>query len=145
MARREVGRGHDVRLHRSGGRGSHPVGRDRPCRPSDDERRHRLGVVRARHDGPPSAEWVHRLWKRCVMTSISGARVLVTGVTSEVAKPVAIALAKENEVFGAARWKDPASREPFESNGVKPVFLDLVKGDLSGLPEQVDYVAHFAV
>jgi UDP-glucuronate 4-epimerase len=79
------------------------------------------------------------------MSEISGAKILVTGVTSEVAKPVALALAKDNEVFGAARWKNPASREPFEAGGVQPVFLDLVKGDLSGLPEKVDYVAHFAV
>jgi nucleoside-diphosphate-sugar epimerase len=80
------------------------------------------------------------------MTStISGARVLVTGVTSEVAKPVAIALAKENEVYGAARWRDAAAREPFESNGVKTVRLDLVKAAMDDLPEQVDYVAHFAV
>jgi nucleoside-diphosphate-sugar epimerase len=79
------------------------------------------------------------------MTEISGARILITGVTSEVAKPVALALAKDNEVYGAARWKDPASREPFEAGGVKPVFVDLVKGQLDELPEQVDYVAHFAV
>lgn len=78
-------------------------------------------------------------------TAISGKTILITGVTSEVAKPVALALAKDNEVYGAARWKDPASREPFEAGGVKPVYLDLVKGDLSSLPEQVDYVAHFAV
>jgi nucleoside-diphosphate-sugar epimerase len=77
--------------------------------------------------------------------AISGAKVLVTGVTSEVAKPVALALAKENEVFGAARWKDPAAREPFESAGVKPVYLDLVKGELDGLPDKLDYIAHFAV
>jgi nucleoside-diphosphate-sugar epimerase len=80
------------------------------------------------------------------MTStISGARVLVTGVTSEVAKPVAMALAKENEVYGAARWRDAAAREPLESNGVKPVRLDLVKAELDDLPEAVDYVIHFAV
>ncbi|HWA64983.1 MAG TPA: NAD(P)-dependent oxidoreductase [Mycobacteriales bacterium] len=79
------------------------------------------------------------------MTGLRGKRILVTGVTSEVAKPVALALAEDNEVFGAARWKDPATREPFEARGVTPVFLDLVKGDLSQLPEQVDYVAHFAV
>ncbi len=78
-------------------------------------------------------------------TTISGAKVLITGVTSEVAKPVALALAKENEVYGAARWRDAATREPFESAGVKPVFLDVVKGQLEDLPEKVDYVAHFAV
>jgi nucleoside-diphosphate-sugar epimerase len=79
------------------------------------------------------------------MSQISGARILVTGVTSEVAKPVAIALAKDNEVYGAARWRDAAAREPFESAGVKTVRLDLVKADLNDLPETVDYVAHFAV
>jgi nucleoside-diphosphate-sugar epimerase len=77
--------------------------------------------------------------------TISGARVLVTGVTSEVAKPVAIALAKDNDVYGAARWRDAAAREPFEAAGVKPVRLDLVKAELDDLPDAVDYVAHFAV
>jgi UDP-glucuronate 4-epimerase len=79
------------------------------------------------------------------MTDISGARILVTGVTSEVAKPVAAALAKENEVYGAARWRDTAAREPLESVGVKTVKLDLVKAALDDLPETVDYVVHFAV
>lgn len=79
------------------------------------------------------------------MSTLSGAKILVTGITSEVAKPVAIALAKENEVYGAARWRDAAAREPFESHGIRPVTVDLVKGDLSGLPEDVDFVAHFAV
>jgi nucleoside-diphosphate-sugar epimerase len=77
--------------------------------------------------------------------TISGARVLVTGVTSEVAKPVAIALAKDNEVYGAARWRDAAAREPFEAAGVTPVRLDLVKAEVDDLPDAVDYVAHFAV
>jgi UDP-glucuronate 4-epimerase len=79
------------------------------------------------------------------MSTITGAKILVTGITSEVAKPVAISLAKENEVYGAARWRDAAAREPFEAQGIKTVTVDLVKGDLSGLPEDVDYVAHFAV
>jgi nucleoside-diphosphate-sugar epimerase len=79
------------------------------------------------------------------MTDISGATILATGVTSEVAKPVAVALAKNNEVYGAARWRDAAAREPLESVGVKTVRMDLVKADLSDLPEAVDYVVHFAV
>jgi UDP-glucuronate 4-epimerase len=78
-------------------------------------------------------------------TDITGARILVTGVTSEVAKPVAIALAKENEVFGAARFRDAAAREPLESGGVQTVRLDLVRADLDDLPATVDYVVHFAV
>jgi nucleoside-diphosphate-sugar epimerase len=77
--------------------------------------------------------------------TISGARVLVTGITSEVAKPVAISLAKENEVYGAARWRDASAREPYESQGIKTVRADLVNADVSDLPESVDYVLHFAV
>ena len=69
----------------------------------------------------------------------------MTGVTSEVAKPVAIALAKDNEVFGAARFRDAAAREPLESGGVRTVRLDLVRADFDDLPDSVDYVVHFAV
>ncbi|MBV9292536.1 MAG: NAD(P)-dependent oxidoreductase [Frankiales bacterium] len=78
-------------------------------------------------------------------TSISGARILVTGITSEVARPVAEALAKENEVIGAARFKDPAAREPLHDVGIRTARMDLVRGDLDDLPAEVDYVLHFAV
>jgi nucleoside-diphosphate-sugar epimerase len=77
--------------------------------------------------------------------AISGARILVTGVTSEVAKPVAIALAAHNEVYGAARFRDPATREPLHAAGVTTVRLDLVRADFDDLPPAVDYVVHFAV
>src|SRR3954466_1998979 len=73
------------------------------------------------------------------------ARYLVTGVTSDVARPVAEALAQEHEVVGAARFRDAAAREPLHAAGVKTARLDLVKGDLSDLPDEVDYVLHFAV
>jgi nucleoside-diphosphate-sugar epimerase len=73
------------------------------------------------------------------------ARYLVTGITSDVARPVAEALAKEHEVIGAARFKDPAARDSLHAAGIKTARLDLVKGDLSDLPDDVDYVLHFAV
>jgi UDP-glucuronate 4-epimerase len=73
------------------------------------------------------------------------ARYLVTGITSEVARPVAETLAKEHEVIGAARFRDAAARDRLHAAGVQTARLDLVKGDLSDLPEQVDYVLHFAV
>ncbi|HEX3822875.1 MAG TPA: NAD(P)-dependent oxidoreductase [Mycobacteriales bacterium] len=76
---------------------------------------------------------------------MTGSRILVTGVTSEVAKPVALSLAKDNQVFGAARFRDVAAREPLESGGVKTVRLDLVRAELDDLPDVVDYVVHFAV
>ena len=49
------------------------------------------------------------------------------------------------EVYGAARFRDAAVREPIEALGVTPARMDLLRGELDDLPEQVDYVLHFAV
>ena len=73
------------------------------------------------------------------------ARYLVTGITSDVARPVAEALAKENEVIGAARFRDESARDSLHAAGIKTARADFVKGDLSDLPDEVDYVLHFAV
>ena len=72
-------------------------------------------------------------------------RYLVTGVTSEVARPVAEALAKEHEVIGAARFRDENARDRLHAAGIRTARLDIVAGDLSDLPDEVDYVLHFAV
>lgn len=77
--------------------------------------------------------------------TLSGARVLVTGVTSDVARPVAESLARDNEVTGAARFRDASARDPLHAAGIKTARLDLVKGDLDDLPADIDYVLHFAV
>jgi UDP-glucuronate 4-epimerase len=78
--------------------------------------------------------------------NLAGARILVTGVTSDVAKPVAAALAAAGaEVTGAARFRDPGPREALHDLGVRTARLDIVKGDLTDLPKDVDYVLHFAV
>jgi nucleoside-diphosphate-sugar epimerase len=73
------------------------------------------------------------------------ARYLVTGITSDVARPVAEALAKDNEVIGAARFRDESARDSLHAAGIKTARADLAKGDLSDLPDEVDYVLHFAV
>jgi nucleoside-diphosphate-sugar epimerase len=66
-------------------------------------------------------------------------------VTGQVAGPVAVALAKENEVIGAARFHDEAARQRLEAAGVRCVPIDLVTGDVGGLPADADYVLNFAV
>ncbi len=76
---------------------------------------------------------------------LSGKRILVTGATGWVAGPVATALAADNEVFGAARFKDPAQREPLEAAGVHTVSIDLGGGKFDEVPADLDYVLHFAV
>jgi UDP-glucuronate 4-epimerase len=77
--------------------------------------------------------------------SIAGARVLVTGVTGQVALPVARALAADNDVIGVARFKDPAKRAEVEAAGVQCVSADFASGALDNVPNDVDYVCNFAV
>jgi UDP-glucuronate 4-epimerase len=77
--------------------------------------------------------------------TLRGKSIVVTGVTGQVAEPVAIALAAENEVVGGARFKDAAARNRLEEAGVRCVPIDLVSGDVAGLPADADYVLNFAV
>ncbi len=72
-------------------------------------------------------------------------RVLITGPTGQVGLPLATALARDNEVWGVARFKDAAARERLEAAGVQCVPVDLGAGEYDGLPEKVDYVLNFAV
>lgn len=77
---------------------------------------------------------------------IAGKKILVTGVTGWVAGPVATSLVDDgNEVFGAARFRDPAAREPLEAAGVRTVSVDLGRGRLDEVPADLDLVLHFAV
>jgi len=77
--------------------------------------------------------------------SLRDARILVTGVTSQVGLPVARELAPHNEVLGLARFRRPRDRAAVESLGVRCVRADLAEGDLGEVPRDVDYVLHFAV
>lgn len=80
------------------------------------------------------------------MEPITGQRILVTGVTGWVAGPLAESLAAAgNTVYGAARFRDPAQREPWEAKNVSTVSIDLEKGRLDEVPTDLDLVLHFAV
>jgi len=76
---------------------------------------------------------------------LSGKTIVITGATGQVAEPVAVALAKENEVIGAARFRDDVARSRLEAAGVRCVPIDLASGDVSGLPVDANYVVNFAV
>ena len=90
---------------------------------------------------------------------LSGEKILVTGVTGGVARPIAEYLAKNNEVWGAARFlsaDDPARqgreiriteltpRDEIEAAGITTRAVDLGSGDLSALPDDFTYVIHGA-
>jgi nucleoside-diphosphate-sugar epimerase len=76
---------------------------------------------------------------------LSDKTIVITGVTGQVAEPVAMALAHDNRVVGAARFSDGAARERLEEAGVRCVPIDLGTGDVAGLPADADYVINFAV
>jgi nucleoside-diphosphate-sugar epimerase len=76
---------------------------------------------------------------------LRGAKVVVTGVTGQVGGPVARALARDNDVYGAARFRDDAARQRLESAGVHCVAIDLATGDVGALPADADHVLNFAV
>lgn len=72
-------------------------------------------------------------------------KILITGATGKIAFPIARALAQRNEVWGAARLRDPADRERLEDAGIIPMALDMSLGDFSALPDDFTYVFHAAV
>jgi len=94
---------------------------------------------------------------------IADEKILVTGVSGTVARPLACHLAANNEVWGAARFAEatdrareafndqtaPAqrrlsTREQLEAAGVRTVAVDLGSGDVGDLPDDFTIVLHLA-
>jgi UDP-glucuronate 4-epimerase len=90
---------------------------------------------------------------------ISGEKILVTGVTGAVAGPIAAYLAKNNEVWGLARFLEPEdsarqgaeirvskldARSEIERLGIKTCSADIGSGNLTGVPDDFTYVLHAA-
>lgn len=73
------------------------------------------------------------------------AKILISGVTGQVASPVAQALSADNQVWGIARFTDPAARDRLELAGVRCVTVNLAAGDFTEVPSDFDYVLNFAV
>ena len=77
--------------------------------------------------------------------TLRGEKILITGATGKIAFPIARALAADNEVWGAARLRDPADRDRLVAAGVTPLALDLSGRDFGTLPGDFTYVFHAAV
>ena len=76
---------------------------------------------------------------------LSGSTILVTGVTGQVATPLAIALSESATVIGAARFSNASKRAELEAAGVRCITIDLESGDVAAIPDDVDFVLNFAV
>jgi nucleoside-diphosphate-sugar epimerase len=75
---------------------------------------------------------------------LSGEKILVTGAAGQIGLPLAEYLARDNEVWGLARFGDETARQRVATAGVTAFRCDLADGDLSLLPDDFTYVIHLA-
>jgi len=71
-------------------------------------------------------------------------KILITGPAGQIAFPLAEYLARDNEVWGIARWTEPDSRERVEEAGVVTRTCDLAAGEFGDLPDDFTFVLHLA-
>jgi UDP-glucuronate 4-epimerase len=72
---------------------------------------------------------------------LKGQKILVTGATGQVGRPIAESLNADNEVFAAARFSDPVAKQELEAQGIQTAYFSMGEDDLSVLPD-VDNVFH---
>lgn len=79
------------------------------------------------------------------MKTLKNEKILFAGLTGQIGFPLAMHLAKENQVWGIARFRDDSKRKQLEEVGVKTCPMDLGSPDFSKLPDDFGYMIHFAV
>ncbi|HIL47457.1 MAG TPA: NAD-dependent epimerase/dehydratase family protein, partial [Acidimicrobiia bacterium] len=95
---------------------------------------------------PASSPWVSSDSRSRPSVEIvpSDRKILITGLTGQIGHPVARYLARDNEVWGVARYSADGSRERAEAIGVHPHVADLETGDYGDLPTDFTHLVHFA-
>jgi nucleoside-diphosphate-sugar epimerase len=78
------------------------------------------------------------------MTRLRDEKILITGPAGQIAFPLAARLARDNEVWGIARFGDPAARERAEKAGIETRAVDLSDPDWVDLPDDFSVVLHLA-
>jgi len=76
---------------------------------------------------------------------LQGKRILITGPTGQVARPLVAALAPHNEVFALARFSKAEDKAAIEALGARTLTADLATDSLAAVPEDLDYVLNLAV
>ncbi|MCB1615367.1 MAG: NAD(P)-dependent oxidoreductase, partial [Pseudomonadales bacterium] len=77
---------------------------------------------------------------------LSQKKILVTGPTSQVAYPLVEELVKHSsEIYGLARFSNNRDEQRILDMGAKTIKKDLASDKLDDLPDDFDYILHFAV
>lgn len=79
------------------------------------------------------------------MAGLRDQRVLVTGPAGQIAFPLVEHLARDNEVWGIARFSDPSTRERVDATGAITRSVDLADPDWVDLPDRFDAILHLAI
>jgi len=75
---------------------------------------------------------------------LRGEKILITGPAGRVAFPLAARLARENEVWGIARFGRAVERAQVEAAGIRTRSIDLSSAVWGDLPTDFTLVLHFA-
>jgi UDP-glucuronate 4-epimerase len=75
---------------------------------------------------------------------LSDRKILVTGATGQIGRPVAEKLVADNEVWCAARFSDPALRREIEKLGIKTCAWSIDSSGFSAMPDDFTHVVHSA-
>ena len=78
-------------------------------------------------------------------TAVGGRKILVTGATGLLGRPLVRSFSPDDEVWCAARFSDAAVRAEFEAAGLHTFAWDLETGSLTGLPRDFTHVVHGGV
>lgn len=75
---------------------------------------------------------------------LKGEKILITGPAGRIAYGITKMLAADNEVWGIARFSDPAAQAEVEALGVTARAIDLGEPEFGDLPSDFTYVLHLA-
>jgi len=74
-----------------------------------------------------------------------GKKILVTGASGIIGAPIALQLARNNEVWGVARFSRPYRKKLLEDAGVRTIQKDLLKESIEDIPDEFDIIVNEAV
>jgi nucleoside-diphosphate-sugar epimerase len=77
--------------------------------------------------------------------TLKNEKILFAGLTGQIGYRLASYLAKSNELWGLARFRDEGKRKQLEGEGVTTRATDLANPDFRGLPDDFTYLINFAV